>query len=184
MRLAFSRPAAHPPPVVGAGFIPPARPCPAANRADMESAPTKVCYNAGAAVSRSARRHPRFVGEGHGPPVDLAAAQGSRDDASIVPYRICGSVRLAFSRLAAPLCSGRAFAGIQKGGPPFAGGPSFCNNWKRRSFCALSRALIPQSRDSCARPCRGGPCRRQRRRGPGGWRKPQGRPGSRSWNPA
>ena len=104
--------------------------------------------------------------------------------ASIVPYRVCGSVRLAFSRLAAPLCSGRAFAGTQKGGPPFAGGPSFCNNWKRRSFCALFRALIPQSRDNCARPCRGGPCRRQRRRGPGGWRKPQGRPGSRSWNPA
>ena len=65
---------------VGAGFIPPAGPCSAANRADMESAPTKVCYNAGAAVSRSARRHPRFVGEGHGPPADLAAAQDSRDD--------------------------------------------------------------------------------------------------------
>ena len=120
VRLAFSRPTAHPPPVagaesisargtlrrrgvrrdegippygrpgggghsglsktqnifVGAGFIPPASPCPAASRADMESAPTKVCYNAGAAVSRSARRHPRFVGEGHGPPADLAATQG------------------------------------------------------------------------------------------------------------
>ena len=44
--------------------IPPAGPCSAANRADMESAPTKVCYNAGAAVSRSARCHPPPVCRG------------------------------------------------------------------------------------------------------------------------
>ena len=50
----FARLAAGPSWFVGEGFIPPAEPCPAANRADMESAPTGVCDGAGSAVSRRA----------------------------------------------------------------------------------------------------------------------------------
>ena len=72
------------------GIHPAAGPCSAANRADMESAPTKVCYNAGAAVSRSARRHPRFVGEGHGPPAKPCATAISRFAAAFSPSRRAG----------------------------------------------------------------------------------------------
>ena len=86
---------------VGAGFIPPAGPCAAANRADMESAPTGV---AGNARLRSPGRL-RPPGIGCAPTVDrrggfhirpgvFAAARGFRDDASIVPYRGAGNARV------------------------------------------------------------------------------------------
>ena len=85
---------------VGAGFIPPAEPCAAANRADMESAPTGV---AGNARLRSPGRL-RPPGIGCAPTVDrrggfhirprvFAAAWGPRDDASIVPYRGAGNAK-------------------------------------------------------------------------------------------
>ena len=63
----FARLAAGPPLVVGEGFIPPAEPCLAANRADMESAPTGVCDGAGSAVSRRAAMLPRPVGRAFTP---------------------------------------------------------------------------------------------------------------------
>ena len=49
-----SRLAGRSPWFVGEGHGPPAGPCAAANRADMESAPTGVCDGAGSAVSRRA----------------------------------------------------------------------------------------------------------------------------------
>ena len=59
---------------VGAGFIPPAGVRAAADRADMESAPTRgvrccaVCGFPGSCTPA------RFVGEGHGPPAEPCAA--------------------------------------------------------------------------------------------------------------
>ena len=50
----FPRLAAGLPWFVGEGFIPPAEPCAAANRADMESAPTGACGSARPAVFRRA----------------------------------------------------------------------------------------------------------------------------------
>ena len=150
---------------VGSGFIPPGEPRAAAVRADMESAPTRVCNAAGlwfpvwpyavppvvGADSISARGCPRrrrvrrdegipsyvcpdsrgrpgwpktqnlFVGAGFIPPAgafrrptaaqrrllgrrsrprDLAPPRGSRDDASIVPYRGCNNAGPRPSRLA------------------------------------------------------------------------------------
>ena len=41
-----------------------------------------------------------IVGEGHGPPGDLPVPQGSRGDASIVPYRGCNNAGFAPSRSA------------------------------------------------------------------------------------
>ena len=141
------------------------------------SSPTKVAIVWGHSHPVWPRRLPRFVGEGHAPPAALAATQGSRDDASIVPYRGCGTVKVC----GFPAGRGLSFR------------PGVCRYAKRRtSLCGRSVFLqqletpvilrafpgaYSSSRDSCARPCRGGPCRRQRRRGPGGWRKPQGRPG-------
>ena len=86
---------------VGAGFIPPAEPCAASNRTDMESAPTG---GAGNARLRSAGWL-RPPGIGCAPTVDrrggfhirpgvFAAARGFRDDASIVPYRGAGNARV------------------------------------------------------------------------------------------
>ena len=50
----LARLAAGPSWFVGEGFIPPAEPCAAANRADMESAPTGACGSARPAVFRRA----------------------------------------------------------------------------------------------------------------------------------
>ena len=60
------------------------------------------------------QRLPWFVGEGHGPPGDIAAAQGPRDDASIVPYRGLQCRRGAVPRLAAGLR--RHLPPLSKGG--------------------------------------------------------------------
>ena len=121
VRLAFSRPAAHPPPVVGAaslsargtlprrrvrrdeGIPPYGRPggggCPGLSKTQ------NIFVGAGFTAPAGAFRRPtaaqrRLLGRRSRPQAS-APPQGSRDDASIVPYRGCGSVRFAFSRPAA-----------------------------------------------------------------------------------
>ena len=108
-RFAFSRLAAGLATIRRGGFhIRPRGVRAAANRADMESAPTGVCSDAWPRPSRLAQSakfirrggiYParRRVSEANRraaaalrpeiPPAGLAAAQGPRDDASIVPYR-------------------------------------------------------------------------------------------------
>ena len=86
----------------------------------------------------------RFVGEGHGPPGDLAAARGPRDDASIVPYRVCNTAEGAASRLAAdpPLVVGEGFI------PPAdtcgsARSPGRCKHRPLQRFAISQRVRLP-----------------------------------------
>ena len=118
VRLAFSRPTAHPAPVVGAaslsargtlrrrgvrrdeGIPPYGRPGGGGHSGWPKT--QKLFVGAGFTAPAGAFRRPtavqrRLLGRRSRPQAS-APPQGSRDDASIVPYRGCGSVRLAFSR--------------------------------------------------------------------------------------
>ena len=79
--------------------IPPGEPRAAAVRADMESAPTRVCNTAGLWFLVWPGALPSSVGAGFIPPGDPRAAARFPDDASIVPYRGCDNAGRRPSRL-------------------------------------------------------------------------------------